>query len=58
MARFLILSHPEGSLIGASHIINPDADGAAGGNERLTNMMTSFFQSLQGCSELWVSSHG
>jgi hypothetical protein len=58
VACFLIFSHPEDFLIGASHIINPDVYGAAGVKERPTNIMTCFFQSLQGCSELWVSSHG
>jgi hypothetical protein len=58
VACFLIFSHSEDFLIGASHIINPDVHGAAGVNERLTNITTCFFQSLQGCSELWVNSLG
>ena len=57
VACFLIFSHSEDFLIGASHIINPDVHGA-GVNERLTNITTCFFQSLQGCSELWVNSLG
>jgi hypothetical protein len=53
VAYLLIFSHPEDFLISASHIINPeDVHGAAGVNEGLTNIMTCFFQSLQGCSEL------
>jgi hypothetical protein len=40
VACFLIFSHPEDFLIGASHIINPDVHGAARVNERLTNIMT------------------
>ena len=52
VACFLIFSHPEDFLIDASHIINPDVHGAAGANERLTNIMTCCFQSRQGCFKL------
>jgi hypothetical protein len=37
VACFLIFSHPEDFLIGASYSINPHVHGAAGVNERLTN---------------------
>jgi hypothetical protein len=43
VACFLIFSHPEDFLVGASHIVNPDVQGAVVVNERPTNIMTCFF---------------